>query len=339
MAEWRVETHLRTGEHIALLPWNNLQFERNLNGARGIRCTVPLHHANVTQSTIVPGLHELWIRRNGTVVACGPLWDVTASSQDKTLSLEAQSLEDYLDVMIIGDTDSATLDQSAWAWKLIDDSQDRTNGNYGIIPGTLQTGITRTFEWKVWEQKYVQEAIQDMSELADGFDWRIKPDRTFNAYFPRPQTDRGLVLKYPETLSGYAMQYFGKMLRNFIYVQGPEPWQATADDPASRAIYGRRDYADALKDVKHVNELTDYASKLRDTRSKPRMYPTFVLRTGLIDVFNPAVLDLGDKFRVIINDGYVVMNQQFRHVGHQVTVSKNGSETVVLYTQDLVELS
>lgn len=338
MAEYRVETHLKTGQHIALLPWSNLQFERNINGARGIRCTVPLHHPSVTPTTITPGLHELWVRRNGVLVACGPLWDVVASS-DGGITLEAQSLEDYLDVMIIQETEEATLDQSAWAWNVIDACQDRTNGSYGITAGTLQTGVTRTYEWRLWEQKYVSEFIQDMSELEDGFDWRIKPDRTFNVYYPRLQTDRGLVLKYPETLSGYAMQHYGKMLRNRIYVQGPEPWSALATSPSSEATYGIREYSDSLKDVKHTNELTAYASKLRDQRIKPRQYPTLVLRNNVIDVFNDSVLQLGDKFKVVIDDGYTQINTQYRHAGHQVTVSKGGSETVVLYTQDLVELT
>jgi hypothetical protein len=194
--------------------------------------------------------------------------------------------------------------------------------------------------WRKWDQKYVSEAISDMSELKDGFDYRITPStRAFNAYYPRLQTDRGLVLKYPETLSGYAMQYYGKMLRNRIYVQGPEPWQATANDPTSEATYGIREYGDTLKDVKHSNELTAYASRLRDIRTKTRAYPTLVLRTKLIDIFDSTVLQLGDKFRVIINDGFVNINTQYRHSGHQVTVSKNGTETVVLYTQDLLELS
>jgi hypothetical protein len=178
-----------------------------------------------------------------------------------------------------------------------------------------------------------------MSELQDGFDWRIKPDRTFNVYYPRLQTDRGLVLKYPETISGYANQIYGKMLRNRIYIQGPEPWKAFANDPASEATYGIREFGDGYKDVKTATELNAYASKLRDQRVKPRLYPTIVLRNNLIDVFDSTVLDLGDKVKIIVDDGFTQINSQFRHAGHQVTVSKNGAETVVLYLQDLVELT
>lgn len=339
MARYWLETKLIDGTFVQKIPFYNLQFEVGFNGPSGIRWNSPLYHPQINSSTLEAGLHEVWVLRDGVVVAAGPIWDVSVSTDDKSLSCGAQTLEDYLDVRLIRDVDFVTQDQVNIAWSYINTSQGYTNGWMNLYSGTLGTGITRSISWKTYDNKYILEAIQDMAELDNGFDFWISPNnRQFNAVYPRPATDRGLHLSYPQHISSYALVTQGKYTRNRVVVQGPDPAYAVGVNTTNLAKYGLREYADSLKDAGTSNDLTDYTSHLTDIRSNVSAYPTLVLRGQTINIFDPNVIQYGDKFKVTILDGYVTIDQQYRYKGAQVTVNKSGDETIVLYTQDLREL-
>lgn len=339
MATYWLETRTRLGAFVAKIPFYNLQFEVGFNGPSGIRWSSPLYHEQITEANMSPGLHEIAVMRNGVCIAAGPLWDMTVSTDSKSISCSAQSLEDYLDVRMVRDVSYVTTDQVNIAWDLVNDSQALTDGGLGLTSGVLLTGITRSMEYKTYDCKYILEAIQDMSEMEDGFDFWISPsNRQFHAIYPRPAIDRSLHLVYPQHISSYAVTYYGKYLRNRVVVQGPDPAYVVAVDTTSLATYGLREYGDALKDAATSNDLTEYTGHLRDIRKDVKGYPTLVLRGQVIDIFDPFSITYGDKVKVTIQDGYVQIDEQYRYKGAQVTVNKNGDETIVMYTQDLREL-
>ena len=339
MANYWLETRTRTGTFVCKIPFKNLQFEKGFNGPSGIRWETPLYHELMTPANLSPGLHEVWVWRNGVCVAAGPIWDMTVSTDSRQANCSAQSLEDYLDRRLVRDASYVTTDQVNIAWDLINDSQGYTSGGLGIVSGTLATGITRSIEYKTYDNKYILEAIQDFSEMEDGFDFWIDPStRAFNAIYPRPQTNRNLHLVYPQHISSYAITYYGKYLANRVVVQGPDPAYVVATDTTSLATYGLREYADALKDAATENDLTAYTGHIRDLRKDVKGYPTLVLRGQYLNIFDSNVIQFGDMIKVTIQDGYVQIDTLLRYKGAQVTVNKNGDETIVLYTQDDREL-
>jgi hypothetical protein len=339
MATYWLETRTRTGAFVAKIPFFNLQFEVGFNGPSGIRWSSPLYHELITQANIAAGLHEVAVMRDGVCVAAGPIWDITVSTDSKSLTCSAQSLEDYLDVRLIRDVTYTTIDQATIAMDLINDSQALSDGNLSLISGVILTGITRSISYKTYDVKYILEAIQDMAELEDGFDFWISPsNRAVNIVWPRPAIDRNLHLVYPQHISSYAVTYYGKYLRNRVVVQGPDPAFVVATDTTSLATYGLREYGDALKDAATENDLTEYTGHLRDMRKDVKGYPTLVLRGQYLNIFDPFTITYGDLVKVTIQDGYVNIDTQFRYKGAQVTVNKSGAETIVMYTQDLREL-
>lgn len=339
MATYWLETRTRLGAFVAKIPFYNLQFETGFNGPTGIRWSSPMYHEQITDANLSPGLHEIAVMRNGSCVAAGPIWDVTASSDAKALTCSAQSLEDYLDVRLVRDVTYSVIDQVNIAWDLINDSQALTGGDFGFTSGFLFGGVSRSIEYKTYDNKYILEAIQDFAEMDDGFDFWIEPStRKFNAIYPRPAIDRSLHLVYPQHISGYAVTYYGKYLRNRVVVQGPDPAYVVATDTTSLSAYGLREYADGLKDAPTENALTAYTGHVRDLRSAVKGYPTIVLRGQYVNIFDPFTITFGDKVKVTIQDGYVNIDSQFRYKGAQVTVNKGGDETIVMYTQDLREL-
>lgn len=340
MATYRVESRLRDGTYVAALPYRNLQYELGWNKSYGIRFELPLYHQAVTWATLTPALHEIWVWRNGTLITCGPLWDATPSSESASISCNAQNLLDYFDVRLIGDAEYNVIDQVNIAWDLIADSQALTGGGLNIVAGTLDTGITRSAKWIKFDNKYILEAITDFSEMTDGFDFYINPStRAFHARYPRPQVDRGLTLVWKKHIRRYSVQFMGKYLRNTVRVSATEPNYAEAVDTTSRTTYGLREYGDTYRDAPTASELSDYASKLRDKRKDVKNYPTVMIDPSVIDIFDPNVIQYGDKVRIIINDGYVNIDQQYRYITAQVSVDKQGAETVVIYLQDLREVN
>lgn len=335
MATYWLETRTRLGAFVAKIPFKNLQFETGFNGPSGIRWESPLYHEMITQETLKPGLHEVAVVRNGVTVAAGPIWDATVSTDSRAINCAAQSLEDYLDVRLVRDVTYTTIDQVNIAWDLINDSQALTDGNLGFTSGVLLGGVTRSISYKTYDCKYILEAIQDMSELEDGFDFWISPaTRQFHAIYPRPYIDRGLHLMFPQHIASYAVTYYGKYLRNRVVVQGPDPAYVVATDTTSLSTYGLREYGDALKDAATANDLTEYTGHLRDIRKDVKGYPTLVLRDQIQNMFNPFAITFGDKIKLTIKDGYVDIDTFVRYKGCQVTVNKNGDETIVIYTQD-----
>jgi len=340
MADYRVESRLRSGQYLAALPYSNLQFEDGWNKPYGARFDLPLYHDAVTPSTLAPGLHEIWIFRNGSQIFAGPLWDATASSDAKTLSCGAMGLLDYFDKRLVGAQSFSVVDQGSIAWGMINASQSLTDGNLNITQGTTTTGITRSASWRTFDNKYILEAIQDMQAMTSGFDFYIDASaRTFNAIYPRPQRNNNLTLTYPIHIKRYSVQFMGKFLSNSVGVAGTDPAYSNAVDTTSRSTYGLREYGDSYRDAATVTDLNNYASKLRDIRKDVKAYPTITLHQDLIDIFDPNTIKYGDLVGIDIRDGYVQINQTMRYVAAQVTVDKQGSETVILYFQDQRELN
>jgi hypothetical protein len=340
MADYRIESRLRDGTYIAALPWQNLQYELGWNKTYSLRFELPLYHPAVTWDTLHPGLHEIWCWRNNSLVKAGPLWDATPSSDNSSIGCSASDLMDYFDIRLIDTVDYAAVDQTTIAWDLIDDSQSKAGGDLSIVQGTLDTGVTRSASWKSFDNKMILDALTDFQEMNFGFDFTIAPaTRAFSARYPRPQRDNHLRLEYPVSIRRYSVQYMGKYLRNSIRVTATDPTYVTAVDTTSRNTYGLREMADSYRDAATVTDLTDYTSKIRDRRKDVKNYPTVLVDPDIINVFDSNVLQYGDLVQVVISDGYVNIDEQLRYITAQISVDKQGSETVVIYLQDTRELN
>lgn len=339
MPEYLIESRTRDGAYLVTLPARNLQFEVMLNKPGGFRFELPLVHDSVQRSTLREGLHEAWIYRDGVLVRCGPIWNVNVSRRDNNIKIDGESLESYLDLRRIdADVTYTTLDQSLIAWDMINDSQNQTGGGLGITQGLLETGVSRSLGFKRHEGKTVYDAISDMAEMDTGFDWWITPGRAFTTFYPRLQRNVGLRLEYPGIVHTYGVQFMGKWLRNDILMQGPEQTYAVAVDTTSRSTYGLRQLTTAAKDVKTTNELTALVAHERDLRAAGKAIPHVSLMPSVLNPFDTGQMRLGDLCHIVISDGYVQLNDLHRIVGFQVTVGKQGNESLLLYLEDLREI-
>ena len=146
------------------------------------------------------GVHEVGIRRGGTVVWCGPVREIEetsdAAGQSGALSVVCAGLADYCwQWLITGKLPSTNaaghfiaVDQATIAKALIDHHQAKGGGEvFGIDTTSITThGVVRTrTEYEAYRGIIVGDALRNLGAVDDGFDWHVNP------------SNRKLVLSYP----------------------------------------------------------------------------------------------------------------------------------------------
>lgn len=328
-----MESRLSNGSFAAVLPFRNLQFEIFMNRASSTRFDLPLHHAAVQASLIEGGKHEIWIYRNNTLIKAGPLWDLTASSSGSTIACTAEDLTAYLEVNLIeADASFTDIDQGQIAWSLINTWQGLTMGTRGITQGSIPASVNRQRTYKKSDGKNIYEAIMDMVEQDNGFDFELTPQRVFNVYPPRRTRDRGLTLELGAGLRHISVNHQGKYRRSRVLMKGPEDTYVEAEDTVSRDTYGRASIAVSATDITSSDTLTERAGLERDRRRLPKVTP----QISVVPTINPYDSDIrmGDTITIKAQAGYIQYNEQFRLVGWQTTVGAQGNESFVFYFND-----
>lgn len=339
MATWELQSRDRTGTFLGAIPYRNLQGEWFRNKPDQIRFDIPLYSNDLTRSTFYPGKTEIWALRNGVKQFVGPLWDVTASSQDGVMSCSAEGLESYLQVRRINEDVYFTGRRDQTAWSLINTAQTGTDAALGITQGSINTTTpTHNIGWKRNDGIMVADAMDTLSGGAQGFDWEIDVNRAFNLYYPRPYVASRITLNYPGTILRYSVQIQGKFEANDILVTGDQDVisQPTIDT-VKRAEYGLRQYNESNTDLTTQTQVNDYSQQVLRLRRDARETPSFVLDVNYVSPFDGDIW-FGQTAPVVISDGWTQYNQTMRLNGFQCTVGKQGNESFNLYMSDLREV-
>lgn len=342
VATYRLESRQADGTYIASLPAANLQGEWFLNKADNLRFDLPIHHPNVSSDTIYAGRDEVWLYRNDVLVFAGPVWDMTASSDSGKWTCSAASLESYFEHRRIDWDYNVQMQGGLLAWDLMEDSQAQTNGQLYITKGTVPTTEVVAMTTTRAAGDIIFGVVSKLAESDNGFDWEINSaTREFNVWSPRRDTfarsglwfdkDRGSV-----NVKSYSLQIMGSYLANDVLISNNEKY-GTASSPASQAIYGLRQYKDTNNDAQTVFQLTMDAQYTRNLRMQPKLVPGVVVDGNVVNPFEGDIW-YGDRTPVFIRDGSVYFNKDMRCIGFQATISKHGSETFVIYLNDLREV-
>lgn len=337
MAEFILEARTRAGTYLATLPYRNLQGEWFRNKPCQIRWEMPYLNPNVTQETVFPGKTEVWLWRNGQKIFVGPLWDCNPSSSTKSMNCGAESIDSYLNMRrVVTNSSFTSTTRANIAWSLINASQALTDGALGITQGLMAITPAITVSYKASEGKIIYDIINDFSEQADGFDWEIDVNRAFNTYV-RASTASRIRLEYGGNVLGYALQVMGKWAANDIFVQGYQgALSQITVDTAKRAEYGLRHLVESASNLTSQIQLNSFAAQLLKVHRDTRYVPQLQLGTTI----NPFDGDIGygQTAPVLIDDGWVQVNQVMQCSGWQLTVGKQGNETFNLYMQDTREV-
>lgn len=224
------------------------------------------------------------------------------------------------------------VEQTEIAWALIYSAQEFTSGwvvvpeqgNMGITEATTPTGRRRDRTYVAG--KHIGEAITQLSEVIDGFDWEITPELEFKTWYPGRGTNRNWVADLGGSVRGvsrrldtkdYATDSLGigdniKSYNNYV---------------GDRGKGGRWDSSPSWTDVTVQNTLDEHTAAYQADASILRPTYSLDLRRG---AWSPDDAWLGDTTRIVIYSGRLAVDTTSRISGIDIKVDDNGEEAVTL---------
>ncbi|MFD7610996.1 hypothetical protein [Streptomyces sp. NPDC059828] len=324
---------------MARLPVTGIEYVDTLNGAGTASVGMPLHAPEADPSTLLPGASGLAILRDDTPVWGGILWGATADLSAGTLALSASGYHSYYAHRYLDSTKGYSrknADQSTLLKDWI--SYANANGGIGTDTSAIATrGRTATREWSFSEFKKISEAIEELADDLDGFNFRYEP------YWVTTGTrigNRFRVVKrgaeaYPQlehrvSCNVTGVTYDGTQLATQAYAFGADlgTWMkpfATSSNPALTTP--RMVTVATYSDLKASGQLIPKAAALATVGSQPIAVPTLTLYP---QQFSPVQFQPGAVGTAIADSGYVALMEQYVITERRVGVDVNGTETVSL---------
>lgn len=209
----------------------------------------------------------------------------------------------------------------------------------GIRIGTNESTQLRDREY---DEKNILEAITELTDVINGFDYEITPDKILNILAFRGTVRDNLVFEYREgrkNISSYEISNDTRELSNEAIAVGQSTAETGGDtEPPSKhainwdSIYAHkiRQAVAASKNVTEEETLTEKAEEYKRIYGTRRKVVTF---KPLPDVAPPiGAYDVGDLVPVVIEDGPVTLAQLVRVYERKVDLGEEDQETVDLTT-------
>lgn len=237
----------------------------------------------------------------------GPTAD-TLDGTTHTVQVNAVDYRGLLERRIVWASVSyASLDQADIAWDLIDTSQALDGGDVGIYRGSGDTtGVVRDRNYEAG--KRIGEALQQLGQVSNGFEWEIDASLGFNVFYPTRGSVRDFVVEYGATVQALTRNVDPGRYANAVRYAGDDtttPVTAEADDIATRPE-GRFDVALGDTEISVQQTVADHAETQLNARGSIVPSYTFQLRPGVWD--GPDELWVGDTTRVVIQSGRLNVN-------------------------------
>lgn len=348
---------LLTNEIIGELPITNVSFTQQLNQAGTFNADLLISGINTYEFNVdnctQPARNAIYVDRNGSLVWGGVIWNRSYNSSSQTLSIAAREFESYFERRLITTTLAYNnTDQLVIARGLFNAAQAETNGDIGVIVGTETSGVLIDRVYYDYELKNVWQAVKDLSNQEDGFDFNISVDYDPITFVPT----KTLVLGYPRTghidtgvgdintpvfmfPSGNIVEYEypedGAIIGNQLHVVGAGSNEGKLSSIATNAtkiaegwplLQNTANYSD-ITDQTVLNELA--AGQVAVLAAPP----------PIINIVVPAFVEpefgtysIGDDARLIITDPRFPtgLDAVYRIVGFNVQPGENGPERVTI---------
>jgi len=220
------------------------------------------------------------------------------------------------------------------AWDVIDTAQAETNGGMGITRGVYPPGVSLTGGFASGVK--VDEAIDILANIDDGFDWEIDADLKFNIYRPRGTTKQrildwgGLDKKASRT---FAVERFANVVR----VSGDDTVTPVVEGAGSSSV-GRWESELGYSAVSNQTLLDGLAVDALSRAAEDAYAYQMTLRDseGLQVWQGPTDIGLGDTLRLVIRSGRLNVNELKRVTEIHVVADESGGEQVT-FTLEGVE--
>lgn len=220
------------------------------------------------------------------------------------------------------------------AWQLISDAQAVTHGDLGIVAGDLPDSVARTRRWDT--PTSVAAAVQELAELADGFDWSLTPQQAgegdglrWDAWWPRQGTDAGLVLEWGRNVAGVSFQASAAAVRNRATARTSNQIGVSAEDLTSQGLLRLREAEVSAGDIDDASVLADRAAG--ELRPTVQILPRLTCMPGAVDLDS---LGIGDTVEVQVRHGWLQLSGPQRVEQIEISISDEGQEQLTITVQE-----
>lgn len=346
IANYSVKTYNSSGEIVADLTGlrNSLNIKKARNEADSINLVfdvdklkeiVKNNGLNSIFDLLQVNVNEIRVFRDDTVISAGQISEIYSSIDGDTKLVNVRVVgwfdllgQRYTDESrIFSSTDAGTI-----AWTLIDEAQTLTNGNIGITQGTITTSVNRD---RTYSYKNIKEAIIQLSEVINGFDFEITWDKRFNVYYPSKGSAKNIILTYPGNIQSINYARQGLQVFNSITARGfgfgEDAPIANATDLTMQNKHKLREKIIDYNDIKTVSVLQDHADEELQLAKDFSDIPTITLVSGQDP--ETGTYTIGDTIKVRITEHtelFGVLNDTFKIEEININVNQLNDETVVL---------
>ncbi|TDV47853.1 hypothetical protein [Actinophytocola oryzae] len=350
---------LRGGDILDELPLSGVTFDKKLNDTGSLRAQLyvgdPEIRVREPRLLTEPGRTAVYVDRDGELLWGGIVWTSRYSGASNVLELGAADLLSYFEHRLVLDPEDPTAgvplagDQLAVARSLVTGAQSHPGGDLGIVfTGAESSGVTRTVTYSPGDLKPVADALRDLANADDGFDFTVdvrygesgEPQRFLRFGFPRlGQPGAPYVWEYGANLVDYVWPSDAASMATRVLAPGgapvvTDPTALTAGWPLLDAQVSPSDTTDAaMLDAQVKGELA--------ARRRPVVLPELTVRADLDPVVGSY--SVGDDARIVIDDPFFAGEQldvTVRILGLEVTPGDDaGQEQVTLTVAPFLEQS
>lgn len=300
--------------------------------------TLSVDDPKATKDILKIGVNELRIKRGNRYLWGGQLARIETQLEGEsgTVYVTAHGfLELFAKRFTASSRAFTATDAGTIASTLVAEAQ-KTGGSYdpvkdfGVRDGTIQTSVNRD---RSYEYKEVKDALIQLSEVKNGFDFEVTYDKKLNVFYPRQgQLKSELVLRYPGNIQKLSLPTDTHDLVNQVIVRGSgfgasQP-VATRNDTPSQSGYKLRQAIVDYPDVSETVTLEEHGDEILRVQAVPIEIPELTLFGNQ----DPHIGDfwIGDSVRVKANKGLVQIDNDYRVDQVSVGVDENDVETVSL---------
>lgn len=308
---------------------------RNRPGSASFKMS--LDDPKATSAILAIGSNELRVKRGNKYLWGGQLASIESSLEGESGTVRVTAvgfLELFATRFTAASRSFTATDAGTIASTLIAEAQKTgaaydTAKDYGVRDGTITASVTRT---RSYEFKCVKDALIELSEVKNGFDFEITYDKKLNVYYPRQGLLKPeLVFRYPGNIQRLINPVDSGQLINSVIARGAGLGASQPivqrDDTNSQAGYKLRqdiiDYADIIE----TQTLQDHADEILRVRAVPVQIPELQIFGNQ----DPHIGDywLGDSIHVKAAKGLLAIDNDYRVDQVQVDVSNDDVEHIV----------
>ncbi|MHC0429232.1 hypothetical protein ACX6XY_03460 [Streptomyces sp. O3] len=335
-----VQTDLKTGNVVAVLPVTGISFTHSLNAAGSATIGVPLFAPEADPESLSPGLSGLVVVRDGLPVWGGILWTLAADIAAGTLTLNASGYHShYQGRHFVNGWTAKTKEQAT----ILKDWFAYFNADNGIGTDTSQvasTGHKRTTVWTRYELKNAAEAVEELADNIGGFNFRYVPywvtagKRVGHRFVISSRSGAAVshTLTHRANCNVTGVSYDSTALCTVAYATGADKGNGEKivgifENPSLADRMPERVAVGSYSDVKETLTLLDKAQATINAGAVPVAIPELTLYP---DLFSPLDFVPGDYAAVEVDAGYVALYDEFVVTECGTTIDANGTETIKL---------